>query len=148
MAGERLPVFKRFIEELRAVWSAQPDNQRRIETAKPLLERLVLDETLRAHSAQWPSTEGRKNLLLYVDPDYQFVINAVVRVPSRSASVHDHAHAWVLYGSESLERYERIDDGLRTRKQLVREQSSHVLRVQKTLEDANIKLDSVLTDLM
>jgi len=37
---------------------------------------------------------------------------------------------------------------LRTRKQFVREQSSHVLRVQKTLEDANIKLDSVLTDLM
>src|ERR1700680_503826 len=37
---------------------------------------------------------------------------------------------------------------LRTRKQLVRAQSSHVLRVQKTLEDATIKLDSVLTDLM
>jgi transposase len=37
---------------------------------------------------------------------------------------------------------------LRTRKQLVREQSSHVLRVQNKLEDANIKLDSVLTDLM
>jgi transposase len=37
---------------------------------------------------------------------------------------------------------------LRTRKQLVREQSSHVLRVQKTLEDANIKLDSVLSDVI
>src|SRR5215468_504070 len=37
---------------------------------------------------------------------------------------------------------------LRTRKQLIREQSSHMLRVQKTLEDANIKLDSVLSDLM
>lgn len=37
---------------------------------------------------------------------------------------------------------------LRTRKQLVREQSSHIQRVQKTLEDANIKVDSVLTDLM
>src|ERR1700741_3555029 len=37
---------------------------------------------------------------------------------------------------------------LRTRKQLVREQSSHALRVQKTLEDANIKLDSVLSDVM
>jgi len=37
---------------------------------------------------------------------------------------------------------------LRTRKQLVREQSSHVLRVQKTLEDANIKIGlSALTDL-
>src|ERR1700739_1109488 len=37
---------------------------------------------------------------------------------------------------------------LRTRKQLVREQVSHVQRVQKTLEDANIKLDSVLTDVI
>jgi transposase len=30
---------------------------------------------------------------------------------------------------------------LRTRKQLVRECSSHIQRLQKTLEDANIKLD-------
>ena len=37
---------------------------------------------------------------------------------------------------------------LRTRKQLVREQASHVQRIQKTLEDANIKLASVLTDIM
>lgn len=37
---------------------------------------------------------------------------------------------------------------LRTRKQLVREQSSHIQRVQKTLEDANIKLDSVITDIV
>ncbi len=37
---------------------------------------------------------------------------------------------------------------LRTRKQLVREQASHVQRVQKTLEDANIKLGSVLTQTM
>ena len=37
---------------------------------------------------------------------------------------------------------------LRTRKQLVREQASHVQRLQKTLEDANLKLGSVLTDIM
>ncbi len=30
---------------------------------------------------------------------------------------------------------------LRTRKQLVRERTSHIQRLQKTLEDANIKLD-------
>ncbi len=34
---------------------------------------------------------------------------------------------------------------LRTRKQLVREQASHAQRIQKTLEDANLKLGSVLT---
>jgi transposase len=37
---------------------------------------------------------------------------------------------------------------LRTRKQLVREQASHVQRLQKTLEDANIKLDTVLSDVI
>ena len=37
---------------------------------------------------------------------------------------------------------------LRTRKQLVREKTSHILRTQKTLEHANIKLDSVITDIM
>lgn len=37
---------------------------------------------------------------------------------------------------------------LRTRKQLVREQASHVQRMQKTLEDANLKLSSVLTNIM
>src|ERR1700720_100013 len=37
---------------------------------------------------------------------------------------------------------------LRTRKQFVRERTSHVQRIQKTLEDANIKLDSVITDIM
>jgi transposase len=35
----------------------------------------------------------------------------------------------------------------RTRKQLIRGQSSRTLRVQKTLEGANIKLDSVVSDL-
>ncbi len=37
---------------------------------------------------------------------------------------------------------------LRTRKQLTREQSRHVQRIQKTLEEANIKLDSVISDIL
>src|SRR5689334_10734706 len=37
---------------------------------------------------------------------------------------------------------------LRTRKQLVRERAGHVQRLQKTLEDANVKLDAVLADLL
>jgi transposase len=37
---------------------------------------------------------------------------------------------------------------LRTRKQLVREHASHIQRAQKTLEDANIKLDSAISDIM
>ncbi len=37
---------------------------------------------------------------------------------------------------------------LRSRKQLTREQTRHVQRIQKTLEEANIKLDSVISDIM
>ena len=114
MSSARLPVLEKFIGDRRAIWSGEADNQRRMEKAKPLLEQLVKDEGLKAHSATWPSTEGYKNLLLYVDPDHHFAINAVVRAPGRTGSVHDHADAWVLYGvldgSESLERYERVDD--------------------------------------
>src|SRR6266849_8812809 len=117
MSTARMPVLEQFIGDLRAIWAADSDNQRRMEKAKPLVERLVKDDDLKAHSAGWPSTEGRKNLLLYVDPDHNFVVNAVVRMPGRTGSVHDHADAWVLYGvidgSESLERYDRIDDGSR-----------------------------------
>ena len=36
----------------------------------------------------------------------------------------------------------------RTRKQLVREQTRHVQRIEKTLEEANIKLGAVISDLM
>jgi len=117
MPNQRLPVFDRFIADLRAIWAAEPDDERRMKRAQPLLQRLVMDEALKAHSSSWPSTEGRKNLLLYGDPDYGFVINGVVRMPGRTGSVHDHADAWVLYavldGTESLERFERIDDGSR-----------------------------------
>src|SRR5439155_7364972 len=117
MSSARLPVLEKFIADLRTIWSTEADNQRRMERAKPLLEQLVKDAGLKAHSASWPSTEGYKNLLLYVDPDYHFVINGVVRMPGRTGSVHDHADAWVLYGvldgSESLERFERGDDGSR-----------------------------------
>jgi predicted metal-dependent enzyme (double-stranded beta helix superfamily) len=117
MSNRRLPAFAKFIADLRAIWAAESDDGGRMHKAKPLLEQLVMDGTLRAHSAAWPSTEGRKNLLLYVDPDYHFVINAVVRMPGRSGSIHDHADAWVLYGvldgTESLERFDRVDDGRR-----------------------------------
>jgi predicted metal-dependent enzyme (double-stranded beta helix superfamily) len=117
MATPRLPVLDKFIVDLRTIWAEDSENERRMARAKPLLQQLLKETTLKAHSAAWPSTEGRKNLLLYVDPDHHFVINAVVRMPGRTGSVHDHADAWVLYGvldgSESLERFERVDDGSR-----------------------------------
>ena len=116
MVGKpRLAVFEQFIQSARAFCAANPDTEARMKKIKILLEALVNDPTLREHSKTWPSTEGHKNLLLYEDPDYGFVVNAVVRTPGREGRVHDHAHAWTAYGvldgMERLERYRRIDDG-------------------------------------
>lgn len=112
---KRLPAFEKFIQAARAACARLPDTEARMKQIKILLEELVNDPALRAHSKHWPSTEGHKNLLLYEDPDYQFVINAVVRTPGRDGRIHDHAHAWTAYGvldgTERLERYRRVDDG-------------------------------------
>jgi len=112
---QRLPVFEHFIRDLRAAWADLPDMEARMKKGQQLLEELVKDSTLREASKNWPSTEGRKNLLFYEDPDYGFAINGVVRVPGRKGSIHDHAHSWTAYGlldgTESLERYRRLDDG-------------------------------------
>lgn len=113
-ATKRLPVFEKFIQDLRAAWAELPDMESRMKKGQKLLEGLVLDEGLRQVSKSWPSTEGRKNLLFYQDLDYGFAINGVVRVPGRKGSIHDHAHAWTAYGlldgTESLERFRRVDD--------------------------------------
>ncbi len=113
--SQRLPVFENFIKELRRAWAELPDQETRMKKGTQLLEALVRDESLREHSRQWPSTEGRKNLLFYEDPDYQFAVNGVVRVPGRLGNIHDHAHAWTAYGvldgTEKLERFRRLDDG-------------------------------------
>jgi predicted metal-dependent enzyme (double-stranded beta helix superfamily) len=111
---KQLPVFEKFIQDLRATWAELPDMEARMKKGQQLLEALVKDEGLRQASKSWPSTEGRKNLLFYEDPDYGFAVNGVVRIPGRKGSIHDHAHAWTAYGlldgTESLERFRRVDD--------------------------------------
>jgi len=104
-----LPVFEKFIQDVRAAWSELPDTEKRMKRVKVLLERLVKNPTMKEHSKSWPSTEGHKNLLLYEDPDCQFVINAVVRTPGRDGRIHDHAHSWTAYGV--LDGTERLDEG-------------------------------------
>jgi predicted metal-dependent enzyme (double-stranded beta helix superfamily) len=114
MAAKRLPAFEKFIDGMQAVWASDPDTESRMRKGKLLLEQLVTDPTLLDHSKSWPLTVGQ-NLLLYEDEEYGFVINAVVRPPGYKGGIHDHAHAFVLYGMvdgiEKLERYDRLDDG-------------------------------------
>jgi transposase len=79
----------------------------------------------------------------------------VRNVPGRKTDVGDAAWLAELL-AHGLVRASFVPDGptqelrslLRTRKQLVRERAGHTLRLQKTLEDANLKLDGVVADLL
>ena len=92
------------------------------------------------------------------DGEFELILaNAahVKNVPGRKTDVNDAmwlaellAHGLIRGSFVPDTQTQEMRTLLRTRKQLVRENSRHVLRVQKTLEDANIKLDSVLTDVM
>jgi transposase len=92
------------------------------------------------------------------DGDFVLVLaNAahVKNVPGRKTDVNDAtwladllAHGLIRGSFVPDEQTQEMRNLLRTRKQLVRERSSHIQRLQKTLEDANIKLDSVITDII
>src|SRR3954471_24239367 len=79
----------------------------------------------------------------------------IKNVPGRKTDVSDAAwiadllaHGLVRSSFVPEQEVQELRELLRTRKQLVHQQSSHVQRLQKTLEAANIKLDSVITDIV
>jgi transposase len=92
------------------------------------------------------------------DGEFELILaNAahVKNVPGRKTDVNDAtwladlmAHGMIKASFVPDEPTQQMRDLLRTRKQMVRERSSHIQRIQKTLEDANIKLDSVVTNIL
>jgi transposase len=96
----------------------------------------------------WHVLEGRFELVL---------ANAmqVRNMPGRKSDVNDAtwlaellAHGLIRPSFVPPAPIQELRDLTRTRKQLVREIARHTLRIQKTLEDANIKLKSVASDIL
>jgi transposase len=96
----------------------------------------------------WHLLEGTFELVL---ANAQHVKN----VPGRKTDVADAmwlaellAHGLVRSSFVPPAHIQELRDLTRTRKQLVRELSQHTLRIQKILEDANLKLGSVLSSVV
>ena len=91
-----------------------------------------------------------------LEPEFELVqANAahIRNVPGRKTDVDDAmwiadllAHGLIRSSFVPPQAIQELRDLTRTRKQLVREVSQHSLRIQKVLEDANLKLGSVLSD--
>ena len=93
-----------------------------------------------------------------LEEDFELVLaNAahIKNVPGRKTDVNDAtwiadllAHGLIRSSFVPPAAIQELRDLTRTRKQLVREVSQHSLRIQKILEDANLKLGSVLSDVL
>ena len=109
---------------------------------------VVLEATGVYWKPVWHVLEGHFELLL---ANAQHVRN----VPGRKSDVNDAtwladllAHGLVRSSFVPPEPIQQMRDLTRTRKQLTREIAQHTQRIQKTLEDANVKLDNVITDIL
>src|ERR1044071_9977585 len=76
-------------------------------------------------------------------------------VPGRKTDVNDAmwiadllAHGLIRSSFVPPAQIQELRDLMRTRKQLVGEIARHTLRIQKTLEDANLKLTHVVSDVL
>lgn len=76
-------------------------------------------------------------------------------VPGRKSDQKDstwisdlQAHGLIKPSFVPPRQIQELRDLTRTRKQFMRERSRHIQRIQKVLEDANVKLASVLSDIM
>ncbi|HEX5011633.1 MAG TPA: IS110 family transposase [Planctomycetota bacterium] len=134
--------------------------QRRFDTTtKGLLALLAwLDELQCTHVAMeatgvywkpvWHVLEGHVELVL---------ANAahIRNVPGRKSDTNDAAwianllaHGLITASMIPPTPIQELRDLTRTRKQLVREAGQHIQRVQRVLEDANVKLSSVISDVL
>lgn len=117
-----------------------------------LTEHAVTHVAMEATGVYW------KPVWHLLEEHFQLVLaNAqhIKNVPGRKTDVKDAswiadllAHGLIRSSFVPPAPIQELRDLTRTRKQLVREIAQHNLRIQKTLEDANVKIGSVLTDVM
>jgi len=126
-----------------------------LELADWLRERQVTHAVMESTGPYWTPVwhildedEGELTLLL---ANAEHVRN----VPGRKTDVKDAvwladllAHGLIKASFVPPTEIRELRDLTRTRRQLVRQRVRHVQRIQKTLEDANIKLDSVISDIV
>jgi transposase len=128
-------------------------------TTSALLE---LNEFLSGHGVTHVAMEATgvywKPVWHLLEGDFELVLaNAahIKNVPGRKTDVSDAAwiadllaHGLIRSSFVPPAPIQELRDLTRTRKQLVREVSQHSSRIQKVLEDANLKLGSVLSDVL
>jgi len=103
LSKPQLPAASRFVDRIRDLYESEPDPGKRWAAIREAMIPLLVDPGLKESSKRWPLTVadaagGVRNLLFYEDPDYGFVINALIKNPGGYAMIHDHGPSWTIYG--------------------------------------------------
>ncbi len=123
---------------------------------------LALADWLAAHGCTHVAMEATgvywKPVWHVLEPGFALVLaNAmhIRNVPGRKSDMNDAtwiadllAHGLIRSSFVPPAPIQELRDLTRTRKQLVGEIARHTLRIQKTLEDANVKLTQVMSDIL
>jgi transposase len=123
---------------------------------------LALADWLTAHGCSHVAMESTgvywKPIWHVLDGHFALILANALQirsVPGRKSDVNDAmwiadllAHGLIRSSFVPPAPIHELRDLTRTRKQLVREIAQHTLRIQKVLEDANLKLTSVISDVL
>lgn len=148
------------VARIRCVSAPLHDEVRSFASTTSVL--LELNDWLREHGVTHVAMEATgvywKPVWHLLEGDFELVLaNAqhIRNVPGRKTDVNDatwiadlRAHGLIRSSFVPPQPIQELRDLTRTRKQLVREISQHSSRIQKTLEDANLKLGSILSDVL
>ena len=148
------------VARVRCVSEPKHDEVRSFATTTSAL--LDLRDWLVSHTVTHVAMEATgvywKPVWHLLEDDFELMLaNAqhIRNVPGRKSDVNDAtwiadllAHGLIRSSFVPPAPIQELRDLTRTRKQLVREISQHSSRIQKVLEDANLKLGSVLSDVL
>lgn len=148
------------VARVRCVSEPRRDEVRSFATTTSAL--LDLKDWLVSHAVTHVAMEATgvywKPVWHLLEDDFELILaNAqhIRNVPGRKSDVNDAtwiadllAHGLIRSSFVPPAPIQELRDLTRTRKQLVREISQHSSRIQKVLEDANLKLGSVLSDVL
>jgi transposase len=148
------------VARVRCVSAPLADETRTFRTTTA--ELIALQEWLSGHAVTHVAMEATgvywKPVWHLLEGYFELVLaNAqhIRNVPGRKTDVSDAAwiadllaHGLIRSSFVPPQPIQELRDLTRTRKQLVREISQHSSRIQKVLEDANLKLGSVLSDVL
>jgi predicted metal-dependent enzyme (double-stranded beta helix superfamily) len=111
---DRIAPLREFVQAMTRLVDRTDDEAALLAGARPLLAKLVADDTWLPDECAKPDPQFYRQYLLHCDPLERFCVVSFVWGPGQKTPIHDHT-VWglvgMMRGAERCRRYERATDG-------------------------------------